>query len=52
MQLTKMTAAALLGLVLAAGSAIGGETNTYKGSGTYTAQKLVMTLANGPGNLS
>ena len=47
MQLTKMTAAALLGLVLSAGSAIGGETNTYKGSGTYTAQKLVMTLANG-----
>ena len=47
MQLTKTTTSVLLGLVLAAGPTLGGETATYSGSGTYTAQKLTMTLGNG-----
>ena len=47
MRFTKTATAALLGLVLATGPTLAGETTTYSGSGTYTAQKLTMTLGNG-----
>ena len=43
----KSAAAAVLGLALSCGSVAAGETVVYKGSGTYTAQKLTMTLGNG-----
>lgn len=47
MRFTKSPTAALLGLLLATGSALSGETASYRGSGTYTAQKLTMTLGIG-----
>ena len=47
MRITKTAATVLFGLMLAAGSALAGETSSYTGSGTYTAQKLTLTLGNG-----
>ncbi|GEM_PF-3082297 len=43
----KSAAAAVLGLALSFGSVAAGETVSYTGSGTYTAQKLTMTLGGG-----
>ena len=44
---TKGAVAAVLGLALSCGSATAGETVAYKGSGIYSAQKLIMTLGSG-----
>ncbi len=47
MKLISRYAAAGFALLLICGSATAGETVSYNGSGTYTAQKLTMTLGNG-----
>ena len=44
---TKTVVAAVFVAGLTAGPTMAGETASYKGSGTYTAQKLTMTLGNG-----
>ncbi len=44
---TRMATAAALAFGLTASPAVAGETVSYKGSGTYSAQKLTMTLGNG-----
>ena len=47
MRLISRCAAAGFAVLLVLGPASAGETVSYNGSGTYTAQKLTMTLGNG-----
>ncbi len=47
LNIIKTVTAAVVFVGLTAGPTMAGETVSYKGSGTYSAQKLPMTLGNG-----